>query len=524
MKLQEIEIGSIDAKNELITESADEKARFNETYIIPENINLKPFFDGKKFIVTGLKGTGKTAILRYVALKREVQGESYKFLLFKSDYREEDRKGFSYSRQNVTKQEVEDADRRDYIHLWKWRLIDDILSYSIETGNRLFIESNDWDRLIALKSVIDSARNERKSGSIFPFKIKKGNIEVKVSVLRNYIRFFAEFEPRLDAAEGLTMSFKELVDDAMKCYERLERNDNFKDSFGYYIDELELSKSNNRQFERDIALINDLIVAMCDLNRIAMRRSYKVRIYAAIRKEVATSIENSGSEINKLITDFGVELSWSGKVTDSKSHPLLRILYKRIYVAEKAKNPAFDETYEVLMARYFPSTIGSTPWYDYVLHMTWFRPRDIIRLFRIIIDANPMFDSFTVDAIKRARKPYAEESWVELVEEMRTSYRAEEIKGVQQLLSGFEIPITQHALVELTDRRKKTDKELRELLEARPMSSLLHDLYGYGIVGNYDSGRVRYYFRGDSMFIPEKEILIHNGLHGQFSTTWRSRS
>ena len=93
MKLRDIYIGTTDAKNELLANSPDEVARFVRLYVTPPALSIDRFADRSKYFISGLKGTGKTALLRYVAIKLdESQGAASRFVLFKSEIDEDLRK------------------------------------------------------------------------------------------------------------------------------------------------------------------------------------------------------------------------------------------------------------------------------------------------------------------------------------------------------------------------------------------------------------------------------------------------
>lgn len=87
LQLKDLYLGGIDAKYELITNSLDERERFEKSYLIPGNVSIR-FFKRKKFYVTGLKGSGKTALMRYIGIQAEKEYCAHcKFVLFKSQFR-----------------------------------------------------------------------------------------------------------------------------------------------------------------------------------------------------------------------------------------------------------------------------------------------------------------------------------------------------------------------------------------------------------------------------------------------------
>lgn len=91
LKLKDLQLGSLDAKNELIEDTDEVKELFTNSYVLPPNFDLDKFYQKKNYFITGLKGTGKTALLRYISIKLEEDSNTYsKFILFKSDLRSRD--------------------------------------------------------------------------------------------------------------------------------------------------------------------------------------------------------------------------------------------------------------------------------------------------------------------------------------------------------------------------------------------------------------------------------------------------
>ena len=85
MELKNIYFGATDAKNELRDNSIESNQRFEKAFLLPENINIDSFRKGDKFIIYGMKGTGKTALLRYleIVLKKD-ENIKTSFVLFKT--------------------------------------------------------------------------------------------------------------------------------------------------------------------------------------------------------------------------------------------------------------------------------------------------------------------------------------------------------------------------------------------------------------------------------------------------------
>ena len=96
MKLNELFVGKVDAKNEILEDFSEKKDLFMTSFLCPDNVVMEDFYKRKRYFILGYKGTGKTALLRYIEknLKREKNIHSL-FLLFKTDITEDDKKKMS---------------------------------------------------------------------------------------------------------------------------------------------------------------------------------------------------------------------------------------------------------------------------------------------------------------------------------------------------------------------------------------------------------------------------------------------
>ena len=94
----------------------------------------------------------------------------------------------------------------------------------------------------------------------------------------------------------------------------------------------------NRQiFERDLALIRDLIFTVKRFNTIfAKSHAGKTKIICSVRSEIINAISRFivTKEINKATSGFSVPLNWIYANTSSYMHPIIQIVLKRIAVCE----------------------------------------------------------------------------------------------------------------------------------------------------------------------------------------------
>lgn len=63
ISIKDIYAGMPDAKDEIAT---NQGKKFFESFIIPPELPIDSLLDGRKFLVSGYKGVGKTSILYYL--------------------------------------------------------------------------------------------------------------------------------------------------------------------------------------------------------------------------------------------------------------------------------------------------------------------------------------------------------------------------------------------------------------------------------------------------------------------------
>ena len=81
ISLKDIYAGKPDAKDEIVFNGIDD---FLETLIVPSNFNMDGIIAGDKFFITGLKGTGKTALIFHldVLLRERDKSACTSFIFF----------------------------------------------------------------------------------------------------------------------------------------------------------------------------------------------------------------------------------------------------------------------------------------------------------------------------------------------------------------------------------------------------------------------------------------------------------
>lgn len=515
LQLKDLFFGKTDAKNELAGNTTQEKELFRNSFLIPENIDIKDFIDGKRFYISGLKGTGKTALLRYIDLHLETIPKCHSsFILFKSEFSEEDKTAFSQAANTYIALKNPDTNiDEDFSNVWQWFLHRQIVRLSKQSTNLFFRDDNNWEKYCSCVLAPKLGNEESGIFALFP-KLKRGNVEIEGDVELLKGKLGLEFE--WDNKEAKLVKFSQIVRQASELYKRLTPSSH---KLYIFIDELELTLSKQKQYQKDIRLIRDLITAIYNINNISKQLKYDIHVISAIRSEVISAMHATGKEINKSILDFGVNLKWQQSGGNINEHPLIRIINKKIQSSEKSLGIDVS-TEDEIWKKYFPEQINMKPTREFILHRTWYRPRDIVRLLNIAQQQYPNEAKFSHQVFDGINKEYSTQSWFEHAEELSAFYSADEIDGIKKMLTALKCPFTFAQISQKCDQSRKMYSSLDKLLNKYKIGDILSHLYNIGIIGNTGEN-IRYSFRGDDELVIENKMKIHDPLWNYLSISTR---
>ncbi|GEK74216.1 MULTISPECIES: P-loop ATPase, Sll1717 family [Halomonas] len=511
MKLKDIKIGKTDAKNEILHGTVQDLGFFEQSYTVPPSILLEKFYEKKTYFVLGLKGTGKTALLRYISMKLEEDGVSRsKFVLFKTEFDEEDRKDLSRAANvNCVENPVDGHDDlHDYGLVWRWFIYKQLAKHYSD-GAEIFQRNgvaSDFVDLVSLEKESAGTGFSR----LVP-KIKKGRISISQNP-----KFELDFE--WAGSKEKQVEFRGLVKKADLLFKQLSPGG---EKLNLFFDELELSFSSQKQYGRDTRLVRDLVFAVEAFNGVCKECCFDICAYAAVRSEVRNVISISGAEINKPLMDFGVDIIWHQPGQDVNHQPLLQIISNKINKS-RAFNGLGELEPKALWKEYFPEKIQGDSPQRYILHNSWYRPRDIVLLLMTAQEQFPEEATFKHAAFDAIRKVYSGAVWTEMTEELRAVYRSDEIEGLESLLYEAKQVMEVRELVKESEDKSEFYPEVGKLLSRHNVPKILKDLYRVGIVGNIDwndrgESKMRFSFRGDSRILPTQKIFIHNALRSHLS-------
>lgn len=515
--LRDIEFGKIDAKNELLSDNEQEHDAFINGFEIPPNVKIDDFTTGKKFIAYGMKGSGKTALLRYIGINAARESNDHSLcVLFKSEFTNEEKKNlWRFKNISATDSSTNSDDYKDdFEDVWRWFLYRKVAEYIQENLCSIIEKNEDFEKFA---EVVTSPVKENSGSGIsrlFP-KLKRGCVEIS-SIPSLKVEFDWENKSQNQ------VKFSRLVSQADNLFNKLKSGSN---SLFVLLDELELNNRNKDVYEKDALLIRDLIVACEKLNRICRQNDINIYFIASVRSEVIRNVKSLGKEINKTISDFGCAVFWH--INQSKGvHPLIKIICNRLRYYECKTFGTCEDSDEQLFGRYFPEKTGDKDTKKILLDRTWCRPRDIVRLLNVAKGLFPNEVTFNPTVLQNIRHDYSQESWIEISEELLVKYSADDISAIEKNLRGMHTPFWYREFCEQIDVKSSMFPNVKILKEKYHVTTILEDLFRIGVIGNIakneQGGIPKFFFRGEADIDFEREMILHNALAKHFNFVKRS--
>ena len=512
LRISQIDFGSIDAKHELIMLGNDPEFFFTNVFVQPTSNPVEEILKGKIQFILGLKGTGKTALLRFIGHEMRKRGVSTRFFLFKSDLSEAERQRLSISAgfELVEDERNNMGINQDFESIWLIFLAR-LIVRSFEEETPQVLESKGGGLLQRLLSVLDLRSAGRNMLSLIP-DIRNGKLKLTGDIGPLAAEFSGDLNFKKTSTDISIASVCTMIEEA------LTQLPSDIPPLVVLIDEMELAYGHKDTFDRDCRLLRDLLVVVSRLNISFRTRGIKVRIVSALRSEVLRTVTMLGKEVNKEIEDFGMTLTWHEAPTRNY-HPLLFMVEKRIVASEISHKKA-PRTKDIWTS-YFPNRIIELSPQTFLLHYSWYRPRDIVRLLNNAKARAGNYIHFTQQNFESCLKEYATAAWTEHSEELQAGYSQSEIAAIKQVFLGWRRRFTLDSLVEECQRKARIYPDVGKLVYQHGIETVLNDLYRIGIVGNDYMGTSklvnRWIFRGDDSLDLTRRMAVHIALWRAFS-------
>lgn len=525
MKIGDIYAGKPDASDEIRERGYEE---FANTYIKPTGVNIDGLAStdyGTPYFIMGDKGTGKTALLHF--LENHVQTidpvSCCSFIYFESEFTPIQKGKFDVISRSISASLSIDASiasegsnvECDFMYIWKWQLYQKIIADNNLFNGGLFIPDDSWDKFV--KEVGKISKTIDKNKMKIPAKI---TISASANPQLGTVTPGLEIEP-VDFSQrnfNLTKGYSEfvkIIDRADQLVQQIKRTDV---PYYVFIDELEAYRGESNAFYRDLRMIRDLLFTVKKLNDIFQSGT---KIICSVRLEILSAINRyiEAKQLHKIMQGYDERLVWEYTNTNSFKHPIIGVLLRRIQIAEE-KQAGYESTTDELIQKWFVPKVYNMHICSYILENTWHKPRDIVRLLLSAQAKNSKDQSvFNQYAFETFMPVYSKQCLVEVREEMRALYTAEEIEHIFNCLQGFKIEFSYE---EITGR---VNRLYPESIFAKEPYTVLSDMYRIGVIGNISSQdkSPRWEYKGqDRLFIDEPwKIIIHPSLRIELSVSGR---
>jgi hypothetical protein len=501
MKIKDIYLGEVDAKNELLKQKRTGQDFFMRSFSMPKQIDVGEYISGQKYFIYGLKGAGKTSLLRYIhdiLLKDDRESE---IILFKSHVSEEDRQGLSKGAGfQILSTDGVPSFAQDFKESWKWMIYQKIA----EALKERKFQGVDVEKLCTLTGVSEGGISS-SLGALFS-KISSGKLRLSGEALGLAVELGIEGERE---AGNISVS----PANANRVCAKLLNNIDFRRGFYLLFDELELVHNTQDQFDRDRRILRDLIYVISQINAESAEHGRALFLISTLRSEVLHAILELGHEIGKEVDDFGDKIDWSD-ANDSPNHPLLKLIGKKISTSPEVSE---DEVWP----RFFPSKINNQEYFKFILRSSYYRPRDIVRLLRVARNYNDQSDKFTTAHFDETALEFSRQTWLEITEELLATYTPQQIEAIQKFFLGFNTLFFKTSIEERVRSRYSNDKSVSDLFRNKGVDRILADLYRIGVVGNNflvrnqfgsSERRDRWIFRGNTTLNDAERMAIHKSL------------
>lgn len=511
LPLNKLRFGSIDARNEVVTRDPKSVEHFRESFLQPSGISVSEFIKGERFFISGMKGSGKTAFLRYVQLIAEDDRCLTKFVAFAQEISDSERISIYESSKIVTYEQKDIDPGRECVSLWIIFILRHLVRL-IEDNRRVFSSHNDVKLLCEL--IKRTYEGEEKGVlSWLSSALKRGKYKVKSPY------FEATISGKSTDAQERDYTIEEIIRQAFS----LLRNLSWEGIGGLFIffDELNLSFVSKEQHTRDAILIRDLVIAVDRVNSVMIELEKPVYVLAAVRAEVLNALRVPTNEINKILADRGRELKWFA-ATASAEWPIANLFERKVRASEKVnKHTKSDDVFK----DYFFRDVFGMPARSLIVELTWCNPRDLVLLFGKAAEQAEDEPYFGEQVLGRAFDYYGAEAWREKTEELTVEYHPTEVQSIKKILLNFR----QHFKYDQFERHAKEkslrNKQIENLVGKRSMIKILEDLYRIGVIGQStsrqqprDTGtaikqfREHWTYRGDKDFDQDAWMIVHRAL------------
>lgn len=449
VEIQKINFGFADGKNEAL------ESNFEELFYEDGNY-YKKLRDNHNFIISGRKGTGKTTLAYYFIKQKENEKKTKAKMMFANDFME--KKLLSFANDPVNKEEM--------MTFWKYVFL-------LELGNMIVEESKELSfihffRKKKVKKLKNILVNEH-------YTINEIVSSQSVGSQSSLSSKFNPVSPEINANNSITSNETNTSHlKKAKYYESIKKlekevfsllKDNANEYYIFYDDMDQLEEY--MEIEDFKNLTKSMIYAAEKMNH-EIRYFNKSKICLVMRSDILNLLHEDSNNLNKTISDFGIEISWfNPNVKAPLEHPLMQMILHKI---KKSVDIYMDKPIEVIFDALFGDNKDIL---DFMMKRSLGRPRDIIQYFNIHKGLFPHSKSIIFDQLTQSEASYSSWFYNELMNEIKIDKEVDEIIKLINLIVERGYPTFKFAQIkELNEKTEEKNKVSNLLATLEKMRNL----------------------------------------------------
>lgn len=439
--------------------------------------------NGVKFIISGRKGCGKTAIGEHIISESQNEPNLFSLFIRKNDLNLE----------KIVQIGLDEGQEIENELLFKWIILIKLLKLianneavqnkpEIKILNR-FLKKN--------SGFVDINEYEIKQ------HVKKNGFDINIEQFR---RFTAKLNQEILLTGEKAPFYKLLpyLQDAIIAL--LKKDSDNENRYILIFDDLDINfKAENKVHIANIA--NLVRIAKDYNNNVFSKNKLEVKIIILLRDDIVKEIELSNADTAKIISSYTIKINWWESYKQENETNIKKFINNRLAINFQKKKLTYDKSdpWETLFddTDYHPKTS-----FKYVLDHTFFRPRDLILFFKPISDYN-----FKIPLTKAETNillgDFASEFIKELKNELDSHFSKEELTKIFNVLLNMNL----YANVRYDDFIDKLNDKGIDNPE-----SVTQILFDYSLIGNIDTQetpeRVEFKYRQKA----NKECCINQDL------------
>lgn len=461
-------IGTPEAEGETTLNS---KIKLGE--IFGDYLNVFPQLDTEKFIITGRKGSGKSAIAEFIDFSASNDANVFCEFVKTRDF----------DSNKIVQLGKEQGLPIEEKLLFEWLILTKLI--------KLFTEDESVQALKEFKDLnIFLQRNsglvDIKSFEIIEITTTKG-LQVNLEYFKRV--FSSLFKKDIGIKEEKAPFYKILQPLKEVVIKLLKETVTSENEYNLIFDDLDIGfkESNSESIE---SLTNVLRIAKDYNIDFFGKNGLKAKIIILLRDDLKRIIVKYNADTAKLFSSYEIPLVWyehDNFKNNENQVGLKKLINKRIGVNFEKEDIWYNEDDPwASLFRDDPQYNGSS--FKYLIDFTFFRPRDLILIFKPL-PSNSFLIPLTFYNSKNLVNSYVEELILEIKNELSATFSETDITKIFLSLKNLKYrqPLTKIQIL----------NEFKEIgLEYQHELAVIH-LFDYSIIGNLDNsdGLPKVYFK-----------------------------